>query len=100
MLSGGVSQYNTDQTRGPSNYLELIDARASMTGFVTPDYADRYPQARAELARWLRDCRLVSREDIIEGGVRAFPDVLPKLFGGANVGKLIIAVGGQQPTAR
>ena len=100
VLSGGLSQYNTDQTRGPSNYLQLIQARASMTGFLTPDYADRYPQARAELAGWLRDRRLISREQIIEGGVRAFPDALLKLFGGANVGKLIIAVGGQQPTAR
>ena len=47
ILSGGLSQYNSDQTRGPSNYLRLIAARASMTGFVTPDYADQYrPTAR------------------------------------------------------
>ena len=26
------------------------------------------------------------------GGVRAFPDVLPKLFTGENIGKLILAV--------
>ena len=39
VLSGGLSQYNADQTRGPSNYLLLIRARASMTGFITPDYA-------------------------------------------------------------
>ena len=45
-----------------------------MTGFLTPDYADRYPEARAELAALLRDGRLISREQIIEGGVRAFPE--------------------------
>ena len=100
VLSGGVSQYNTHQTRGPSNYLQLIEARASMTGFITPDYADRYPQARAELAGWLRDGRLISREQIIEGGVRAFPDALLKLFAGENVGKLIITLRGQKPMAR
>jgi len=91
VLSGGVSQYNADETRGPSNYLQLIRARAWMVGFITPDYEDRYPQARAEIAGWLRDGRLISREQIIEGGVRAFPAALLKLFAGANVGKLILA---------
>ena len=92
VLSGGLSQYNADETRGPSNYLQLLGARASMIGFLTPDYAGRYPQARAELAGWLRDGRLISREQIIEGGVRAFPDALLKLYAGANHGKLIVAV--------
>jgi NADPH-dependent curcumin reductase CurA len=92
VLSGGLSQYNSDHNTGPSNYLQLIEARASMTGFVTPDYADQYPRARSELAGWLRDGRLISREQIIEGGVRAFPAAVLKLFAGENVGKLIIAV--------
>jgi NADPH-dependent curcumin reductase CurA len=92
VLSGGVSQYAARQVRGPSNYLALIGARASMTGFIPPDYAGRYAKARAELAGWLREGRLVSREDIVEGGVRAFPDVLPKLFTGENIGKLMLAV--------
>ena len=91
VLSGGLSQYNADETRGPSNYLQLIRARASMVGFITPDYEDRYPQARADIAGWLRDGRLISREQIIEGGVRAFPAALLKLFAGENVGKLILA---------
>ena len=92
VLSGGVSQYNTEQPHGPSNYLELINKRASMIGFITPDYADRYPAARAELATWLRDGRLISREQIIDGGVAAFPDALLKLFAGENTGKLVLAV--------
>ena len=92
VLSGGVSQYAAGQARGPANYLGLIGARASMTGFITPDYADRYGQARAELAGWLRDGLLISPEDIQSGGVNAFPDVLPKLFTGENVGKLILTV--------
>ena len=92
VLSGSVSQYNTEQPRGPSNYIELIRRRASMLGFLTPDYADRYPEARAELAGWLRDGRLISREQIIDGGIRAFPDALLKLFAGENFGKLVLAV--------
>jgi NADPH-dependent curcumin reductase CurA len=92
VLSGGLSQYNAEETRGPSNYLQLIAARASMTGFITPDYADRYPVARSQLAGWLGEGRLISREHVVEGGVRAFPDALLKLYAGENLGKLIVAV--------
>jgi NADPH-dependent curcumin reductase CurA len=70
----------------------LIAARASMTGMLVFDYADRYAEATAELAGWLRDGRLVSREDVVEGGVGAFPEALLKLFRGENIGKLVLAV--------
>ena len=92
VISGGLSQYNADRPSGPSNYLQLLWRRASMTGFLTPDYADRYAEARAELAALLRDGRLISREQIVEGGVRAFPELLPMVFAGASTGKLILAL--------
>ncbi len=92
VISGGLSQYNADRPSGPSNYLQLLWQRASMTGFLTPDYADRYPEARAELAALLRDGRLISREQIVEGGVRAFPELLPMVFAGASTGKLILTL--------
>jgi NADPH-dependent curcumin reductase len=92
VISGGLSQYNAERATGPSNYLQLLWQRASMTGFLTPDYEDRYPEARAELAALLQDGRLISREQIAEGGVRAFPELLPMVFGGANTGKLILAI--------
>jgi NADPH-dependent curcumin reductase CurA len=92
VICGGVSQYNAQQARGPTNYLALIAARGSMTGFVLFDYAGRYGEATAELAGWLRDGRLVSREQIAHGGVAAFPETLLKLFAGENIGKLVLAV--------
>jgi NADPH-dependent curcumin reductase CurA len=92
VISGGLSQYNADRPSGPSNYLQLLWQRASMTGFLTPDYADRYPEARAELAALLHDGRLISREQIVEGGVRAFPELLPMVFAGASAGKLILTI--------
>jgi NADPH-dependent curcumin reductase CurA len=78
--------------RGPANYLALIAARGSMTGMVIFDYADRFPKAVAELAGWLREGRLISREQILEGGIGAFPEALLKLFAGENIGKLVLAV--------
>jgi hypothetical protein len=92
VLCGGISQYNEQRPSGPSNYLAMIAARATMTGFLVFDFADRYAEAIAELAGWLAEGKLVSREYIVEGGVEVFPDCLLKLFEGENTGKLVIAV--------
>jgi len=92
IISGAVSQYNSDKVRGPANYLMLLVARASMTGMLVFDYQDRFPQATAELAGWFRDGQITSREHIVHGGVGDFPDALLMLFAGENTGKLILAI--------
>ncbi len=92
VLCGAISQYNSEQMRGPSNYMALLVARASMTGFLVFDFARRYPEASAELAGWLRSGQLVSREYVVDGGVEAFPDAFLKLFAGENVGKLVLSL--------
>jgi NADPH-dependent curcumin reductase len=92
VICGAISQYNEDEVRGPANYGMLLVARASMTGMLVFDYADRYPEATAELAGWYRDGRLVSRETVVSGGVRDFPRTLLMLFEGANTGKLVLAL--------
>jgi NADPH-dependent curcumin reductase CurA len=94
VICGAVSQYNaTDGVRGPENYLALLVARASMTGMVIFDYAPRYGEAASQIATWLADGRLISREDVLEGGVKTFPEALLKLFAGENTGKLVLHVG-------
>jgi NADPH-dependent curcumin reductase CurA len=92
VICGAISQYNESQVRGPANYTMLLVARASMTGMLVFDYADRYPEAMAELADWYHAGRLVSRETIVSGTVEDFPETLLKLFEGANTGKLILAL--------
>ena len=94
VICGAVSQYNETAVRGPANYMMLLVMRASMTGILVFDYADRYPQALAEMAGWYADGRLVSREQVVHGTVADFPDVLLMLFDGANTGKLILALDG------
>jgi NADPH-dependent curcumin reductase CurA len=91
VLCGAVSQYN-DTPRGPANYMQLLVARASMTGFVVFDYADRYPEGAAQLAKWLNTGELRSHQQIEHGYVGDFPETLLKLFRGENTGKLILAL--------
>jgi NADPH-dependent curcumin reductase CurA len=94
VICGAISQYNnTTPVQGPKNYLSLLVHRARMEGIVVFDYADRYHLAVAEMAGYLRDGRMKSKEDVVMGGVAAFPAALPKLFSGANFGKLVLQLG-------
>ena len=93
VICGAVSQYNAESApSGPTNYMQLLVARASMTGFVIFDYADRYAEGTLHLARWLQSGELRSREDVVHGGIEQFPDVLLRLFDGSSTGKLVLAV--------
>ena len=93
IICGAISQYNaTTAIEGPKNYLSLLVNRARMEGIVVFDYADRYQLAIAEMAGYLKDGRMKSKEDVVTGGVAAFPATLAKLFSGANFGKLVLEV--------
>ncbi len=93
IVCGAISQYNnTTPVQGPKNYLSLLVNRARMEGMVVFDYADRFPVAVKELAGYLKDGRMKSREDVVTGGVDAFPSALAKLFTGENFGKLVLQV--------
>jgi NADPH-dependent curcumin reductase CurA len=93
VISGSISQYNaTERPRGPANYMQLLVARASMTGFVIFDYAACYGEGIAQLAEWRSAGELRSHEDLAYGHIEQFPDVLLRLFRGENKGKLVLAL--------
>ena len=92
VICGAISQYNsTTGIKGPSNYLSLLVNSARMEGFVVFNYASRYGEAAREMAGWMAQGRLKSREDIVEG-FNTFPETLLKLFRGENTGKLVLKV--------
>ena len=71
--------------------MSLLVNRARMEGFVVFDYAARYAEAAREMAGWMAEGKLKSREHIVEG-IETFPDTLLMLFSGENTGKLILQV--------
>ena len=93
VLCGGISVYNaTAPMPGPASYLMLVGRRARMEGFIYLDYEDEWPAMIREMAGWMKDGKLNCPDDIAEGGVEAFPQTLLKLFGGENLGKLMLKV--------
>jgi NADPH-dependent curcumin reductase len=95
IICGAISQYNNANSapaQGPKNYLSLLVNRARMQGMVVFDYADRYHVAIAEMGGYLKAGKMKSKEDVVTGGVAAFPATLLKLFNGENFGKLVLQV--------
>ena len=96
IICGAISQYNnTTPVQGPKNYLSLLVHRARMEGIVVFDYADRYPEGVAQIGQWMKEGKLVSREDVVDG-LEHFPESLLKLFSGENFGKLVLRVAAQR----
>jgi NADPH-dependent curcumin reductase CurA len=90
VVCGAISQINeAELPAGPSNYLQLLAKSARMEGFTTLDFASRYDEARADLARWIREAQIHYRDDIVEGLDEA-PAHLLRLFSGEHRGKLLV----------
>ncbi len=92
VLCGGISQYNAEKgPRGPRNYLALLTQRARMEGFIVLDYVKSFAIAAREMAAWLGDGKIKSREHIEEGIERFYPTFM-RLFSGDKKGKLILKI--------
>ena len=71
-------------------YYQLLTMRRSrMEGFLVTDYADRFAEARRDLATWAREGRLHQHYDVLEGLEQA-PLALNRLFRGGNLGKQLV----------
>ena len=93
VICGAISQYNaTEKPTGPSNYMSLLVNRARMEGIVVFDNAANYGKGIKEMAGWVAQGKLNATVDVAEGGIKAFPATLMKLFKGENTGKLVLKV--------
>ncbi|QVY66376.1 NADP-dependent oxidoreductase [Polaribacter sp. Q13] len=92
VLCGAISQYNNKaKVTGPSNYLSLLVTRSTMKGMVVMDYAKDFGKAASQMAIWMQEGKLKSREDIYEG-IENFQETYNRLFTGEKNGKLLLKV--------
>ncbi|HWB44244.1 MAG TPA: NADP-dependent oxidoreductase [Hyphomicrobiaceae bacterium] len=92
-VCGLISGYNaTEAPPGPKNIRALLTQRLRMQGLIVFDWAKRADEAISQLGTWYKEGKLKIREDVREGGIDAFPDVLNLLYTGGNFGKLVLKV--------
>jgi NADPH-dependent curcumin reductase CurA len=90
-VCGLISAYNsTEPVPGPTNFRSILVNRLTVRGFIVFDFQDRMDEANDQLGTWHAEGRLKMREDVREGGIDAFPDVLNLLYTGGNFGKLVL----------
>lgn len=74
---------------GPRVERQILVKRARMSGLLVFDFAHRYEEAVARLAAWVREGRLVYREEIVDG-IEHCPAAIAELYRGENLGKRLI----------
>jgi NADPH-dependent curcumin reductase CurA len=90
VLCGAIAGYNdVVKPPGPSNYLNLIQQRASMTGFLALDEIGRFGEIGEHLRAWHAEGRLQHHAHFFDG-LESAVDALNAMFTGANTGKIII----------
>ena len=90
VLCGAISSYNdAHRPPGPANYLNLIQRRASMRGFLSLDHWGRFAEVAAVLAGWVGEGKLRYRVEQFDG-LESAVDALNAMFVGANTGKIVI----------
>lgn len=90
VLCGAISSYNdAHRPPGPANYLNLIQRRASMRGFLALDHWGRFPEIAAQLAEWVESGQLRYRVHRFHG-LDSAVDALNAMFTGANTGKIVV----------
>ncbi|MCZ6773002.1 MAG: NADP-dependent oxidoreductase [Proteobacteria bacterium] len=92
VLCGQISSYNDDKPpEGPRNMMRLIYGSITMQGFLSRNYADRFPEAIKDLRAWTESGQLVHREDL-RTGFENLPQIYDALFDGSNAGTLLAQI--------
>jgi NADPH-dependent curcumin reductase CurA len=90
VLCGAISVYNEKgRPPGPANYMNLIQRRGRMEGFLSIDHWDRFPEVAEILGGWVADGRLKFRLHQYDG-LESAVEALNAMFTGANIGKVVI----------
>ena len=89
-LCGMISNFDATNPRNDiSKLIDVVLKRLTIRGFIVRDHEDMRPEFERQVAEWLRDGKVVSRDTVYEG----LENSVEALFGvmsGANVGKMLV----------
>ena len=90
-LIGLISHYNDATLLPGPNLASVLSNRALIQGMIIFDHVDRMPEFLRHMAQWLREGRVLYREDIVQGLENA-PRAFIGLLQGENIGKRLVQV--------
>jgi NADPH-dependent curcumin reductase CurA len=91
-ICGQISQYNLEKReQGPRWLWTMVAKQLRAEGFLVFQFADRFAQAAAEMADWVRQGKLKYKEDIVEG-FENMPRAFIGMLEGDNLGKRLVKV--------
>jgi NADPH-dependent curcumin reductase CurA len=89
VVCGMISQYNLKEHDGLHNLYCIIPKAVPVEGFNVAGYVNVYARFEEEMARYIKDGKVVVVEDVVEG-IESAPAALVGLFSGRNVGKQLV----------
>ena len=90
---GSIARYNDlEPSPGPRNMFLVVTKRLRIEGFIISDHFDRFGEFVRSATEWVREGRLRYRETVVDG-IENAPKAFLGLFGGENIGKMLVRVG-------
>ena len=84
-----IEGYNAKEPMAFRFIQRVIAARIQLKGFIVFDYVPRMAEFYAEMAPWIANGTVKSRETVVDGLEKA-PDAFLGLFKGENTGKMLV----------
>jgi NADPH-dependent curcumin reductase CurA len=89
-LCGAISQYNsTEPPPGPRNIGLAVPRRLTLRGYIIFDHMDRFADFMEEVAPWLADGSVRTRETVVDG-IEHAPQAFIGMLHGQNTGKMLV----------
>lgn len=89
-ICGQISTYNLDKPEpGPRAFRYLLTKSARAEGFLVYNFAERFPEGMAQMAKWIKEGKIKYRETMVEGFENA-PRALIGVLSGENTGKMVV----------
>jgi NADPH-dependent curcumin reductase CurA len=91
-LCGMISGYNaTTAAEEPGRWTLILMRRLTIRGFIVTDFADRFGESFQQLAQWMMEGKVKTRQDI-RPGLEQANETVKLLYSGGNFGKLLVEV--------
>jgi hypothetical protein len=88
-ICGMIEGYNSAEPTKLRFIMRVIAARIRMQGFIVFDYFPRMAEFYAEMAPWVANGTVKSRETMVDG-LEHTPEAFLGLFSGENTGKMLV----------